>query len=65
MNFYNEYFEKVSRIYSSFIKIKLNQRLIQKFENKVNLTARKNKIFLFAGNGGSYADSLHQKLLEN
>ena len=59
MNFYNEYFEKVSRIYSSFIKIKLNQRLIQKFENKLNLTARKNKIFLFAGNGGSYADSLH------
>ena len=66
-NSYIDYFNKFNEIYDEFINNETNLKLIKKFENEIIKTIKNNGIFIFAGNGGSYADALHfqQNFQEN
>ena len=57
--FYIDYFNKFNEIYDEFVNNETNLELIKKFENEIIKTIKNNGIFIFAGNGGSYADALH------
>lgn len=58
-NFYIDYFNKFNEIYDEFVNNETNLKLIKKFENEIIKTIKNNGNFIFAGNGGSYADALH------
>lgn len=52
-----KYFNDLSEIYFNFLNI--NEKLIIKLDKKIKNTKKNNGIFIFGGNGGSFADSLH------
>ena len=53
------YFDNTRSIYEYFIEVPSTLVLLKKFEKKINKTKNDNKTFIFAGNGGSYADAMH------
>ncbi len=53
----SNYFNNLSEIYSEFLQN--NKQVIRKLDKEIKNTILNNGIFIFAGNGGSFADSLH------
>lgn len=52
-----KYFDTLSESYSDFLK--RNKRVIIKFDKEIKNTILNKGTFIFAGNGGSFADSFH------